>query len=300
MHYSHCLFCTSKDGALYLCSPNSWPTAQAIIAHVCPQWQRQRGQQGTSPCPGLCLRKSKSAWKPSLCVSDGWLGLAVLILPLPVPSLKSPLIYPYPTPLKVQYHVQIQQAAAQSTVSLGVWSAVKPVAMRERGKLIALSQQAKNVSCIKGAANGGFFRFSHLLLFASKADTDRNDKILQHWGDSPKQLLLPVLIWASKYKSQPSLISARYSALWSYLCLNSLFYMNSYVSLKLQHRHTEADYKNKFNIFRTILQHLNECHGVACVQQNVKLSQPPMDTVASKQPTRSNPWPLLPLKPGLG
>lgn len=129
------------------------------------------------------------------------------------------------------------------------------------------------MSCIKGAANGGFSRFSHLLLFASKADTDRNDKILQHRGDSPKQLQLPVLIWTSKYKIQPSLISTRYFALWSYLCLNSLFYM--YVSLKLKQRHTEADYKNKFNIFRTILQHLNECHGVACIQQNVKLSQPP-------------------------
>lgn len=64
-----------------------------------------------------------------------------------------------------------------------------------KGKLIAVSQWARNVHCIKGAANGGFFRFSHLPLSASKAETDGSDKKLQH-HDSPKQLHLAVLIWA--------------------------------------------------------------------------------------------------------
>lgn len=216
---------------------------------------KERGTTRHKPVPWTS-EKSKSAMKGSSGVVVGW---GWLCLSCPIPSLPSKVLWSTPAqlPPEVQHHMQIQQSAAQNTISLGVCSAVRSMAKREWGKLIALSQRTKNVSCIKGAANGGFFRFSHLLLFASKAVTDRNDKRLQH-HDSPKQLQLPVLIWASKYeRSQPSITSIPYFALWRYLCLNWLSYMNSYVLLKLKQRHTEADYTSKFSIFRTILQHVN-------------------------------------------
>lgn len=66
-----------------------------------------------------------------------------------------------------------------------------------------------------------------LLLFAIKVDTDRSDKRLQHC-DPPKQLQLPVLMWASEYeRSQSSPISTPYLALLRHLGCNSLFYINS-------------------------------------------------------------------------
>lgn len=106
----------------------------------------RKGQKATSTCPKLHLRKN--AIKMSLGVVVGW-GWLCLSSPFSSFDLSLPNSHPkFNTMCKYSKKLLKILSPQVFVVLRNLW------AKREWGKLIALSQCTKNVSCIKGAAKG--------------------------------------------------------------------------------------------------------------------------------------------------